>query len=241
MRELEMVKSLVAVKEQAPLEIDPRRAALVVVDMQRYFVHPDYPFGQTLEKLVPGIGEGYYRRVRERVIPNVQKLLAAARAQGMKVVYTAFGCCRPDGSDLVGWAREFNQVAQAMGGPAMWPATDDPSWQIDDAVAPLPDELVVNKTSSGPLNSTRLDERLREMGVDTLIVCGLTTDVCVTQTARETGDRSFRVLVAEDACTTLSEELHRATLLAFNMVFGRVRKTADIVKRLSKARAAEAR
>jgi len=241
MRELEKVKSFVAAKEQAPLEIDPRRAALVVVDMQRYFVHADYPFAQTLEKLVPGIGEGYFRRVGEHVVPNVQKLLAAARAQGMKVVYTAFGCCRPDGSDMVGWAQEFNHVARAMGGPAMWPATDDPSWQIDDAVAPQPGELVVNKTSSGPLNSTKLDETLREMGVDTLIVCGLTTDVCVTQTARETGDRSFRVIVAEDACTTLSEEQHRATLLAFNMVFGRVRKTADILKRLTRAKAAGAK
>jgi nicotinamidase-related amidase len=241
MRELEKVRSFVAAKEQAPLEMDPRRTALVVVDMQRYFAHAEYPFGQTLEKLVPGIGEGYFRRVREQVIPNVQKLLAAARAQGMKVVYTGFGCCTADGSDLVGWAREFNQAARAMGGPAMWPSVEDPAWQIEDAVAPQAGELVINKTTSGPLNSTDLERTLREMGVDTLVVCGLATDVCVTQTARETGDRSFRVIVAEDACTTLSEEQHRATLLAFNMVFGRVRKTADIVKRLSKAKAAGAR
>ncbi len=241
MRELEMVRSFVAAKEQSPLEFDPRRTALLVIDMQRYFVHADHPFGQTLDKLVPGIGEGYFRRVREQVIPNTQALLAAARAQGMKVVFTGLGCCQADGSDLVGWAREFNEVARAMNGRAVWPATDDPAWQIDDAVAPQAGELVINKTTSGPLNSTQLEQTLREMGVDTLIVCGLTTDVCVTQTARETADRSFRVIVAEDACTTLAEEQHRAALLAFNMVFGRVKKTAEIVKRLSKARAAGAR
>ncbi len=241
MRELEKVRSFVAAKEQAPLEINPPQTALVVVDVQRYFVHADYPFGQTLEKLVPGIGEGYFRRIREHVIPNVQKLLATARVQGMKVIYTGFGCCTADGSDMTRWAREFNDVARAMGGPAMWPSVEDPAWQIEDAVTPQPGELVVNKTTSGPLNSTDLEKTLREMGVDTLIVCGLVTDVCVTQTARETGDRGFRVIVAEDACTTLSEEQHRAALLAFNMVFGRVRKTADIVKRLSKAKAAGAR
>ncbi len=138
MRENELVKSFVAAKEQAPLVIDPRRAALLVIDMQRYFVHPDYPFGQTMDKLVPGIGEGYFRRVREHVIPNVQKLLAAVRAQGMPVYYTGFGCCNQDGSDLVRWARDFNEVGRAMNGAPMWPATDEPAWQIDDAVAPAP-------------------------------------------------------------------------------------------------------
>lgn len=241
MRELEMVKSFVAAKEQAPLAIDPRRAALLVIDMQRYFVHADYPFGQTMDKLVPGIGEGYFPRVREQVIPNVQKLLAAVRAQGMAVYYTGFGCCAKDGSDLVPWARDFNEVGRAMNDTPVFPAVQEDAWQIDDAVAPAPGEVVVNKTTSGPLNSTRLEETLRERGIDTLIVCGLTTDVCVTQTARETGDRGFQVIVAEDACTTFSEEQHRATLLAFNMVFGRVKKTAEIVKVLSKAKAAGAR
>jgi len=241
MRELEKVRSFVAAKEQAPLNIEPRRAALLVIDVQRYFVHPDYPFGQTLDKLVPGIGEGYFRRVREHVLPSIQKLLAAVRAQGMPVCYTGFGCCAKDASDLVRWARDFNEVAHAMNGTPMWPATDEAAWQIDDAVAPAPGETVLNKTTSGPLASTQLEQTLRERGLDTLIVCGLTTDVCVTQTARELGDRSFQVIVAEDACTTLSEEQHRATLLAFNMVFGRVKKTAEIEKVLNKSKAASAR
>lgn len=240
MKELEMVRSLVAAREMAPLEIDPRRAALLVIDVQRYFVHPEYPFGQTLEKMVPGIGEGYFRRVRETVMPNLQKLLAAARASGIAVFYTGFGCCRKDGGDLVGWAKEFNQAGQALAGSAVWPATEEAAWQIDDAVAPQPGDVVLNKTTSGPLNSTRLDQTLHHMGLDTLIVCGLTTDVCVTQTARETADRSFRVIVVEDACTTLSEEQHRATLLAFNMVFGRVKKTTELVKLLEKTQAAHA-
>ena len=105
---------------------------------------------------------------------------------------------------------------------------------------PLPEEMVLHKTLSGPLNSTRLDQTLRNMGVETLIVTGLTTDVCVTQTARETADRGFRVIVAEDACTTLSEEMHRAALQAFSLAFGRVRKSDEVIGLLSKAAAPDA-
>lgn len=59
-------------------------------------------------------------------------------------------------------------------------------------------------------------------------MCGLTTAVCVTQTARELADRGFRVLVAEDACTELSEEMHRMALFNFSFVFGQVRKTEQV-------------
>ena len=62
------------------------------------------------------------------------------------------------------------------------------------------------------------------------MVCGLTTAVCVTQTARETADRGFRVIVVEDACTEMSEEMHRAALFAFSYVFGRVRTTAEVLE-----------
>jgi nicotinamidase-related amidase len=81
----------------------------------------------------------------------------------------------------------------AVLGKRITPPVNDPSWQIDDRVAPLPGELVLNKTSNGPLNSTKLDQTLHNMGIDTLIVAGLTTDVCVTQTARETADAAFRL------------------------------------------------
>jgi nicotinamidase-related amidase len=96
-------------------------------------------------------------------------------------------------------------------------------------IAPRPGEFVLHKTTSGPLNSTRLDRLLHNLGVTSLVVAGLTTDVCVTQTARETADRGFRVVVAGDACTTLSEEMHAAALLAFSLAFGRVRKTDEVL------------
>jgi len=135
---------------------------------------------------------------------------------------------------------DFDQLGLAVLGKRIWPAVTDPSWQIDESVAPLPGELVLNKTSSGPLNSTMLDQTLHNMGIDTLIITGLTTDVCVTQTARETADRGFQVIVAEDACTTLSEEMHRGALQCFNIAFGRVKKTDEVLSLLSSANASVA-
>jgi len=117
----------------------------------------------------------------------------------------------------------------------MFPTVDDPSWQIDDSLAPLPGELVLNKTSSGTLNSTMLDQTLRNMGIESLVISGVTTDVCVETTARDAADRGFQVLIVEDACTAFSPDLHRAALQAFSLAFGRVRKTEEVVKLLSES------
>jgi nicotinamidase-related amidase len=88
------------------------------------------------------------------------------------------------------------------------------------------------------LASTKVDQTLRNSGINSLVVCGLTTAVCVTQTARETPDCGFRVIIAEDACTEMSEEMHQSALLAFSWVFGRVRSTEEIVNVFGTARAA---
>ena len=96
-------------------------------------------------------------------------------------------------------------------------------------------EKMLNKTSSGTLNSTMLDQTLRNMGVESLIVSGVTTDVCVETTARDAADRGFQVIVVEDACTAFSEDLHRAALQEFSLAFGRVRKTEEVLELLSAA------
>jgi biuret amidohydrolase len=235
MNEHERVLELIRLKDQVPSKLDPSKTALLVIDVQRYFVSPDYPFGQTFEKLVPGATAGYFERVRNTVIPNIKRLQEFFRSQHLPIIYTAIGSHMEDGRDLPGQLRDLDQLGLAVLGKRITPPVNDPGWQIDDSVAPLPGELVLNKTSCGPLNSTKLDQTLHNMGIDTLIVAGLTTDVCVTQTARETADRGFQVTIAEDACTTLSEELHRHALQSFNIVFGRVKNADEVLSSLSAA------
>jgi biuret amidohydrolase len=238
MTEHEKILEIIRLKDQAPLDLDPKTTALVIVDVQRYFVSPDYPFAQALEKLVPGATAGYFERVRNTVLPNIKRLQEHFRSRQMPIFYTATGCCMSDGQDLPLWLRNFDQLGLALLNKRIWPEANEESWKIDDSIAPTPGEVVLNKTSSGPLNSTRLDQTLHNIGIDSLVVCGLTTDVCVTQTARETADRGFQVVVADDACTTLSEEMHKFALLCFGIAFGRVRTTDSVVSLLSEASAA---
>jgi nicotinamidase-related amidase len=237
MTDHERVQELLRMKDQAPLAIDPVNSALIVVDVQRWFTRPEYAWAQVIEKLVGGATAGYFERVQSRVLGNIQCLQQAFRSRGLPVIFLGVGCCLPDGRDLPEWLRDFDQLGLELLGERVTPPVTHPSWQIDDSVAPLPGEMVLNKTSSGALSSTKLDQTLHNLGINSLVVCGLTTAVCVTQTARETADRGFRVLIAEDACTEMSEEMHQAALLAFSWVFGRVRPTEDIVKLFSVAKA----
>ena len=80
-------------------------------------------------------------------------------------------------------ARQINAFGRESVGRALFPPFKDPSCQVDDSLAPAPDELVFAKSSSGPLNSTKLDQMFDTLGIDTLVVTGVVTEVCVTQTA----------------------------------------------------------
>ena len=237
MNDHEKVQQLLRIKDQAPITIDPAKSALIVVDVQRWFTEPEHPFAQVIEKLVPGATAGYFDRVRSTVVPNIRRLQEAFRSQGLPVIFLGVGCYLQDGRDLPAWMRDFDQLGLTLLGRRVTPLVNDSSWQIDGRVAPLPGEMVLNKTSSGALNSTKLDQILHNLGINSLVVCGLTTAVCVTQTARETADRSFRVVVVEDACTEMSQEMHQAALLAFSWVFGRVRATEEVINLFATASA----
>ncbi len=233
MNEHENVLAIIGQKNQAPFDFDPQRAALLIIDVQRYFVRPDLSFGRVFERLSPGVTAGYFRRVQEIVVPSIRRLQEACRARRVPIFFTATGTEIGDGRDLPGWLRDLDQLGLAVTGERVWPQVGDPSWQVEESVAPAAGEPVLIKRSSGPLASTRLDQTLRHLGIDTVVVTGLTTDVCVTQTAREMADRGFVTIVVEDACTTLSEAMHRSALECYNIAFGRVRTTAQMLELLA--------
>ena len=229
MNEHESVLAIVQMKNDAPFTLEAERTALLVIDVQRYFVRPECALGQLFEHLMPGVTAGYFRRVREIVLPNIRRLQEGFRALKMPILYTATGTRTGDGRDLPGWLRELDQLGLAVLGERVWPPVEDPSWQVDESVAPAANEPVFTKCSSGPVASTRMDQTLRHLGIDTVVVTGLTTDVCTTQTARELADRGFTVVLVEDASTTLSEQMHRGAIECFNIAFGRVRSTQQVI------------
>jgi nicotinamidase-related amidase len=238
MTDHDKVKELLRIVDQAPFSIEPATSALIVVDVQRWFTRPDYPRAQIIDKLVSGASDEYFERVQTKVLGNIRRLQNTFRSRGLPVIFLAVGTCVTDGRDLPAWMRAFDRLGMELLGSPICPPVNDESWQIDDAVAPLPGEMVLNKTSSGALASTRLDQTLHNMGINSLVVCGLTTAVCVSQTAGEAADRGFRVLIAEDACTEMSQQMHESALLAFSWVFGRVRSTVEVVELLGSAAAA---
>ena len=235
MNEHEQVIGIVRQKNQVPIEIDPSRAALVVVDMQRYFTQPNFPFTDVFETLSPGSSAGYLKRVRETVIPSIRKLLDSFRNAGAPIAFTAVGTEAGDGRELPCWLRALDELGLATVGKRVWPAVDDPSWEIDDALKPQHGELVLNKVSAGTFATTGLEQRLRHQGTEWVIVTGVSSDVCVATTAREAADRGFKTIMVSDACTTLSEQMHQASLDTFNIALGWVRTADEVVALMSGA------
>ena len=223
------VSRLVAQKSATPLNLPPGETALIVVDLQRAFVQPDGRFPDLMSVLAPGaIGE-YRSRVAGNVVPNARLLIAAFRDARLPIAYTGAGTRSGDGSDLAGWLRAFDDVARQVIGKPVWPCVRDPDWEMDPSVADEVDGIIVEKTTADPFISTDLEARLRGLNVSTVVVCGLTTDVCVASTARGAADRDFETIVVEDACTTLSQQLHRASLDIIGLAFGRIASTAQVI------------
>jgi nicotinamidase-related amidase len=104
--------------------------------------------------------------------------------------------------------------------------------RILEDIKPMPGELVINKTSYGAFNSTSIDQTLRNMGIDFLVITGVATHACVETTARDAADRGYRCVMVDDATATFTKYLHDATLRAFATLFGRVANTEDVCTEL---------
>ena len=233
MTEHEQIQEMIRQKEQAPIALDSRSTALVIVDVQRYFTRSDSDFARLFQRLAPGAIEGYLQRVSSTVLPRIQELQHCFRSLSLPVIFCVAGSHAQDGRDLPCWLKDFDELGLQLLGRRLTPVVGDADWQVEDAIAPRPGEPIINKTSSGALSSTGLDQTLHNMGITSLAVCGLTTAVCVGLTARQTADRGFRVVMIRDACTELSQEMHEAALLSFSHVFGQVRSTLELTRFLA--------
>src|SRR5215467_5889958 len=148
-------------RNEAPLRLDPSATALVIIDMQEYFLDPASPFSRACEAIVPGVLSHFQERGRGVVEPSLRRLLDFFRGHGLRVVYTTVASELPDGSDLMPIFRERNAANRAAVGDAAIPPRADPWARIVRSLEPQPGELVVNKTTYDTFSSTGLDHRLR--------------------------------------------------------------------------------
>lgn len=215
--------------------LDLGRAALLIVDMQYGSVDPDVGVGPYLRERHPALAEYYYGRVQDMVIPNIARLLQFFRSAGRPVIYLTIGFALPDRSDGLGLLRQIDDDLKARMARGPLVCLGSRANSVVSEIAPREGELVINKTSMGAFNSTALDQVLRNLGVTTLIVTGVSTECCVATTARDAGDRGYHVLLVEDAGTAVTPYLQESSLVAFAAMFGRVETTEATLAELARA------
>lgn len=177
------------------------QTALLLVDMQRIWLEP----GADPADPHRDPDSHFYRRTAQETIPNQIRLLAAARANGVEVLHTIIQSLTEDGRD-----RSLDHK--------LTPIHIPPSMEEGLPVAPLApvgDEIMLPKTSSGVFNSTNIHYLLRNLGIRHLVVAGVLTDQCVDMTVRDAADHGYLVTCVADACATRSQERHDTALRAF--------------------------
>ena len=210
--------------------------ALLTVDMQETVASPDQGFSLAMERLEPGVGDYHHKRVAELVIPTIQALLTYFRAHGLPVVYLIVGSEHRDYRDLPAPFRESHRALEAQSGVSdvLW--FGSPASAIRREIAPRPGETVIPKRSFGAFNGSDIDRILRAMGVESLVIVGLGTSVCVESTARDAADRGYRCVLVDEGMADYDEQAHNATLRAFHANFGRVvRGATDVVEAMEAA------
>ena len=213
-------------------EVDWKRAALILIDVQNYGCNPKVGLMAMLSERYPEIAAYYVPRVTQTAVPNARRLLEGFRAAGRSVVFTRHGPLLADGSDMIARRRRRDEEALAStGAPALWHRGTF-EHELIEALEPATGELLLDKNTSSAFNSTGIEWLLRNLDVETLVVAGMATDMCVETTARDAADRGFNVIVAEDATATFFEHHHRAALSGFARVFGQVWDTAQVLAAL---------
>ena len=206
---------------------DPSTTALVIIDMQRDFLEPE-GFGETLGNDVSLLAP---------VIPAVKSLLDAARALGMAVIHTREGH-RPDLTDLPKAKKVRGNPTLAIGdvGPkGRILVRGEYGHDIIDELAPIAGEAVLDKPGKGAFYATDLGLLLGNAGITSLIVTGVTTEVCVHTTVREANDRGFECLVVEDGTGSYFPEFHAMALRMISAqggIFGWTATSAEILAAL---------
>ncbi len=190
--------------EPYEFEFEPATTALMVIDMQRDFVDPG-GFGEAL---------GNDIALLRKAIAPTKRVLAAARAAQVLVIHTREGH-RGDLSDLPLSKKRRGRLKAGIGDPGPMGrilVRGEYGHAIIDELKPIPGEPVVDKPGKGAFYATDLDAMLKNRGVQQLVVCGVTTEVCVNTSVREANDRGYDCLVLEDCVGSYFPEFQEMAL-----------------------------
>ena len=195
--------------------------ALLIIDMQNDFVR----MGAPME--VPDA---------RMTIPQHQELLAFCRETDIPIIYTKF-IAGPTRTLIWEWSPQLE--------PPIWACRrahrrryDDIGKELDctdiiDEIYPAPKDYIVEKYGYGAFSNTNLEDILRSLGVESLVVTGTVTQICVEETAREAFHHGYRTTIVSDAVSSYVPDLHISTLKNFALKFGWVSPTAEVLQALA--------
>jgi nicotinamidase-related amidase len=195
--------------------LDAARGQGVFADIQRSGVPPEAV-------------EYYFDRLEKIVLPNVRKLQDVFRSNRLEVIHTRIQSHTRDGRD-----RSPGHKRLGLHAP---PGTKEA--EFVEEVAPIKDEIVINKTASGVFNSTNIEYILRNLGINGLFVVGVYSNECVSTAIRDACDRGFYVTLIEDGCATVTPELQRATITTMKDRYARVLTTEQAINEINRVVAA---
>ena len=205
-------------------KVDPSRACLLVIDVQNEFCARSGAFHRT----------GHAVDLVEAMVPNLLELIDRARAAGCPVIFVR---AIYDEHHLAPNWRDPDILCDLS-----VPRCRSGSWGAEFyRVEPRPDEIVVTKHRYSAFIETELDVVLRSLGVETLILTGVATNVCVESTARDGFMKDYYIVVVDDCTGTSSETAQQATMENIRNYFGRVASSAELVKAWASARPGERR
>lgn len=207
-------------------QIVPIRTALVVVDMQNAFANT----GGSFTRMGANMG------LCIDAIPGCRRLIDGAHDASVPVIYLQAEW-RPDYSD---GGIIFNEI---LGGMAESQALVTGTWdaQIIDELAPEPRDYVIHKNRFSGFYGTQLEPLLTSLRIETLVVCGVTTNICVESTVRDGAQRNYRCFVPRDAVGEVTSEMHEAGLRAMEYAFAKIVTVDDVLGGWSTGASAEAR
>jgi ureidoacrylate peracid hydrolase len=208
--------------------LDARQTALLLVDVQNYFVrrnggyYADLPEGEFATRY------GHFFDHFERVaLPNMRRLQRGFRTAGIEVIYTTVECLTEDGRD-----RSLDYKISGYFVPKG-------SWdgRVVDELAPADNEVWLPKSSSNVFVSTHVDYVLRNLGIRQLVIAGVATDQCVESAVRDGCDLGYLVTLVTDACSTYSEERQQNSFVAIKG-YCRQRTTEEVLAEVERVAAA---
>jgi nicotinamidase-related amidase len=201
--------------------LELHKTALLCIDMQYLDAAPGYGvFADADASGVPHEAQEYYfNRLDEIVLPNVRRLQDAFRERELEVIHTRIQSLTNDGRDRSPGHKRLNLHASPGSKEA----------EFLEQIAPIENEIVINKTASGVFTSTNIQYILRNMEITGLFVVGVYSNECVSTAIRDACDLGFYVTLISDGCATVTPELQQATITTMKDRYARVLTTDEAI------------